>query len=359
MTAPLNTPGDEHARFYREHYAGAASAAFERVCVRFFQEDQKKWAGRGFYLGKRVPGRDEYTAAARRWKAAAGVVTDADRDVMIGAGCILALAGRPGDSDGGPRLESFGLTEAGVAAVEQSAAAHEKTQCERAAKRFYWTTAAAVTGWVAGLVGVAACFYDPRHPYASVALPLLLSFCTPLALPPLLGAVVLGVLASRVAAVVMPDLSRPKELVEAEAKLEAYRAAVAEFEQRRKDEEEWRRKQTVDYWMALDGWSFEAEVAALYEAAGYRAQVTTGSNDGGVDIVLERGGRKAVVQCKRHYAACPPSVIRELYGSMIHEGADEAIAVCTGGFSRAATEFARGKPIRLVGMEELLLMAGA
>ena len=110
--------------------------------------------------------------------------------------------------------------------------------------------------------------------------------------------------------------------------------------------------------MSLDGWTFEVEVAALYSAAGYQARVTRGSNDGGVDIVLEKNGRKTVVQCKRYSSACAPAVIRELYGTMLHEGADEAIVVCTGGFSNAAFAFANGKPIQLVGIEDILKMAG-
>ena len=44
------------------------------------------------------------------------------------------------------------------------------------------------------------------------------------------------------------------------------------------------------WWWGLDGWQFEEEVAKIFILNGYKATVTKGSGDGGVDIIVEREG---------------------------------------------------------------------
>jgi restriction system protein len=63
-----------------------------------------------------------------------------------------------------------------------------------------------------------------------------------------------------------------------------------------------------------------------------------------------------VVQCKNHTAPVSPSVVRELYGVLLHEEADGAVLVATGGFSNAAKEFAEGKPITLLDSSDVFRM---
>src|SRR5690606_14163630 len=47
-------------------------------------------------------------------------------------------------------------------------------------------------------------------------------------------------------------------------------------------------------------------------------------------------------------------VLRDLYGTMIHSGADRAALVTSGKFSRAAQTWAQGKPLDLVDGEKLM-----
>ena len=42
------------------------------------------------------------------------------------------------------------------------------------------------------------------------------------------------------------------------------------------------------WWWTLDGWQFEHEVARVFRLNGYKASVTKGSGDGGVDIILKK-----------------------------------------------------------------------
>ena len=103
---------------------------------------------------------------------------------------------------------------------------------------------------------------------------------------------------------------------------------------------------------------FEFLVAEAYRRQGYTVDFSLGRGaDGGVDLVLRRDGRTALVQCKQWkvYSVGAP-VIREIFGIMTAEHANEAIVVTSGHFTREARTFAAGKPIRLVDGPQLLAL---
>ncbi|MCA9969996.1 MAG: restriction endonuclease [Anaerolineales bacterium] len=122
----------------------------------------------------------------------------------------------------------------------------------------------------------------------------------------------------------------------------------------------WRRRQaekrppaipimSVDDLYALDPRQFEEFVARLFRQKGYRAEVRGRSGDAGVDLMLRNGrGRRAIVQCKRYRTTVGPEIVRELYGTLIHERVAHAFLVTTADISDAAREWARGKPITLI-----------
>jgi restriction system protein len=71
--------------------------------------------------------------------------------------------------------------------------------------------------------------------------------------------------------------------------------------------------------------------------------------DGGVDLVLRRSEQRIFVQCK-HWSVARVDVrrVRELFGVMHAEGATGGVLICSGTYTSAAREFARGKAIELV-----------
>src|SRR5205807_852477 len=82
-----------------------------------------------------------------------------------------------------------------------------------------------------------------------------------------------------------------------------------------------------------------------------------GGADGGVDLILRRNHETILVQCKRwRNRRVPVETVRELYGVMIHNGAAEAKLVATTSFTSDAIDFARAKPIELVGAKALLVL---
>jgi len=123
-----------------------------------------------------------------------------------------------------------------------------------------------------------------------------------------------------------------------------------------------RRRALVDQQTGLESlravsWKdFEFLVAEAYRRQGYAVDFSLGQGtDGGVDLLLRKAGRVSLVQCKQWkvFSVGAP-VIREMFGIMTAERADEAIIVTSGRFTSDAQSFAQGKPIRLVDGPRLL-----
>ena len=100
----------------------------------------------------------------------------------------------------------------------------------------------------------------------------------------------------------------------------------------------------------------------VFEGEGKEVKVTQASRDGGVDAIAFdpdpiRGG-KFVIQAKRYSNVVPVAAVRELYGTMINEGASKGILVTTSHFGNDAREFAKDKPISLIDGSNLVYMLG-
>jgi restriction system protein len=115
--------------------------------------------------------------------------------------------------------------------------------------------------------------------------------------------------------------------------------------------------------LALMDWAdFEHLIRELFEKefapAGGQVKVTRASRDGGVDAVIFdpdplRGG-KIVVQAKRYTNTVGLSAVRDLYGTVINEGANKGILISTSDYGPDAYEFAKAKPLVLLSGGELL-----
>jgi restriction system protein len=107
---------------------------------------------------------------------------------------------------------------------------------------------------------------------------------------------------------------------------------------------------------------FEHLVRALFEkefaARGGEVRVTQSSSDGGVDAVAfdpdPISGGKIVIQAKRYTRTVDVSAVRDLYGTVQHEGASKGILVTTADYGPDAHKFASGKPITLISGSNLL-----
>jgi restriction system protein len=100
---------------------------------------------------------------------------------------------------------------------------------------------------------------------------------------------------------------------------------------------------------------FEHLVRQLFElfgGKGVEVKVSRLLRDHGVDAVMYdpdplRGG-KYVLQAKRYTRTVDLAAVRDLYGTVINEGANRGILVTTSGFGPDSHEFVKDKPITLI-----------
>jgi len=120
--------------------------------------------------------------------------------------------------------------------------------------------------------------------------------------------------------------------------------------------ESWWIRNQADYWRRMDGKRFEQEIAMLYSQLGYEAQLTSHSNDQGVDIYLRKDNENIIVQCKAHKKKIGPAVSRELYGTLKDSNANKAILATLEGVSSGAEAFIKGKPIKIITVNDIIRM---
>jgi len=97
---------------------------------------------------------------------------------------------------------------------------------------------------------------------------------------------------------------------------------------------------------------FEVLVSNLFSSMGLDTKLTRASRDGGVDAIAFDTrpilGGKVVIQAKRYRDTVGVSAVRDLYGTMMNEGASKGILVCTSGYGVDAYKFSQDKPIELI-----------
>ncbi len=115
--------------------------------------------------------------------------------------------------------------------------------------------------------------------------------------------------------------------------------------------------------LAAMGWEdFEHLIREIFgkefSSNGGEVKVTQASRDGGVDAVAFdpdpiRGG-KIVIQAKRYTNTVGVAAVRDLYGTVMNEGASKGILVTTSDYGPDAYQFAAGKPLTLLSGANLL-----
>ena len=85
---------------------------------------------------------------------------------------------------------------------------------------------------------------------------------------------------------------------------------------------------------------------------GLETRLTRTTKDGGVDAIAYDPrpvlGGKVVVQAKRYKNTVGVSAVRDLFGTMMNEGANKGILVTTSGYGKDAKDFVSDKPIELI-----------
>jgi len=109
---------------------------------------------------------------------------------------------------------------------------------------------------------------------------------------------------------------------------------------------------------------FEHLVRELFEkeftSNGGEVKVTQASADGGVDAIAFdpdpiRGG-KIVIQAKRYTNVVGVAAVRDLYGTVMNEGATKGVLVTTSDYGKDSYEFVKDKPLTLLNGSNLLAL---
>ena len=113
---------------------------------------------------------------------------------------------------------------------------------------------------------------------------------------------------------------------------------------------------------AMEWEDFEHLIREIFEKefshGGGEVKVTQASRDGGVDAIAFdpdpiRGG-KIVIQAKRYTGTVGVAAVRDLYGTVVNEGATKGILVTTADYGPDAYGFAKDKPLTLLNGSNLL-----
>jgi restriction system protein len=97
---------------------------------------------------------------------------------------------------------------------------------------------------------------------------------------------------------------------------------------------------------------FESFVQNLFTKMGYETDQFRTSGDGGIDCMAYKrdpvAPMKIAVQAKLYTKTVSPTHVRDLYGTMQHEGATLGIMITTSGYGPGSVDFVNGKPLHLI-----------
>ncbi|ACO76664.1 DNA topoisomerase I and restriction endonuclease domain-containing protein [Azotobacter vinelandii CA] len=105
----------------------------------------------------------------------------------------------------------------------------------------------------------------------------------------------------------------------------------------------------------MDWQQFERLVGEVFRRQGYAVEETGAAGpDGGVDLIVRKGRKRYLVQCKQWRALkVGVKVVRELYGVVAAQGVAGGFVVTSGSFTEDARQFAATCDLALVDGETL------
>jgi restriction system protein len=105
---------------------------------------------------------------------------------------------------------------------------------------------------------------------------------------------------------------------------------------------------------------FEAFIQNLFTRMGYDTKLYRATGDGGIDCVAYDphpiSGGKFIIQAKLYTRTVAPTHVRDLWGTVQHEGATKGIMITTSGYGPDSYKFAGGKPLNLIDGSGLLAL---
>ena len=104
---------------------------------------------------------------------------------------------------------------------------------------------------------------------------------------------------------------------------------------------------------SMSGGEFENYLKLLFEKMGYRVSLTKKSKDFGVDLILEKNGKKTIMQAKCYSNTVGVAAVQEIISARNHYKIFDAIVMTNKTFSKEAQILAEESKVMLAGKEEL------
>jgi Restriction endonuclease len=108
----------------------------------------------------------------------------------------------------------------------------------------------------------------------------------------------------------------------------------------------------------IDWFQFEKIVALTYRKLGYSVTRRGGANpDGGIDLIIEKNGQRAGVQCKQWKTwNVGVKAVREFLGALTHAGIQKGIFITLRGYSGEAKLLAQDHGIEMLNETDLAVL---
>ena len=106
----------------------------------------------------------------------------------------------------------------------------------------------------------------------------------------------------------------------------------------------------------MSGTDYEVFCCKILLRQGWKARVTSASNDQGVDLVAEKDSFLLAIQCKRYSKPVGNSAVQEVVAGKGFYNLDHAIVVSSAGFTRSAKELASSHGVLLLHHSDLMDM---
>lgn len=104
----------------------------------------------------------------------------------------------------------------------------------------------------------------------------------------------------------------------------------------------------------MEALEFEEFVADLFRKKGYAVEITQGSGDHGIDLLMRKDNQLIAVQCKRWNTPVGEPVVRDFLGSLMGIGAKVGYVIAASTFTSKALSFVQDKPIKLIDLDALI-----
>lgn len=104
----------------------------------------------------------------------------------------------------------------------------------------------------------------------------------------------------------------------------------------------------------MSGEEFEVFLKHYFQDLGFKANLTSKTNDYGADLILKKDGSLIVVQAKRYSKAVGVRAVQEIVGAINYYGASKGIVITNNYFSSNAVNLAEISGIELWDRDKLI-----